>query len=205
MPLTIVCAVALYAFFSAVQSDNVEFRWSMATGYVALVLLAATLIVGAFNVIRSRRIPVSSDLRRDIGIWCGAISLAHVIIGLQVHLGNMLLYFFREAGAAKRLVPRTDLFGFANYAGLVAAIIVLLLLITSNDISLRRLGSKRWKAVQRWNYAFAFLVVLHSIAYQVLENRQPFYVALFSVVVLSAFVFQVKGFRRKRGQPVSAS
>lgn len=188
----------MFSFSSLVKSTAVKFRWSMATGYVGLALLGATLATGAFNVLRNRHNSVSSDLRRDIGIWCGIISLAHVVIGLQVHMGNMLLYFFREVGEAKRLVLRSDLFGFANYAGLIAALVLALLLALSNDASLRLLGSRRWKFLQRWNYAAIFLVVLHSLGYQITENRQLPYLFLFSVIVGAVLIIQFLGFRRQK-------
>lgn len=198
LPFAFACGASLFTLYSTARSDSWAFRLSLATGYVGLALLGATLVTGALNVLRDLRNPVSTDLRRDLGIWCGLISLGHVVIGLQVHLGNMLLYFFHEAGEAKRLVPRFDLFGFANYTGLIAALVVVLLLALSNDASLRSLGRKRWKFWQRWNYAVMGLVVLHSIAYQILERRQLQYLLLFSVIVGPAFIFQISGFRRQR-------
>ncbi len=196
--LALVSALLMILLYFAVQSNDILFRWSIATGYTGLALLAATLMTGALNVLRDGRNPISTDLRRDIGIWCGVISLAHVVIGLQVHMGNMLLYFFREAGEAGRLVLRVDLFGFANYSGLLASIIIVFLLALSNDVSLRALGSRRWKALQRWNYALIILVIIHSIAYQVIESRQSLYLVLFGIIVLSIAVFQTAGFRRRR-------
>jgi methionine sulfoxide reductase heme-binding subunit len=197
--LAFICGASLLTLYSLVQSDDVKFRWSLTTGYVGLALLGATLITGALNVLRSRRNPVSTDLRRDIGIWCGTISLAHVVIGLQIHLGGkMLLYFFRETSDKTDFVPRADLFGFANYAGLIAALVITLLLALSNDISLRRLGSNRWKFLQRWNYAIVVFVMLHSFAYQFIEKRQLPYLLLFSLVVGTTLTIQLLGFWRKR-------
>jgi sulfoxide reductase heme-binding subunit YedZ len=40
----------------------------MATAYVSLALLAATLVTGPINLLRRRPNPVSTDLRRDLGI-----------------------------------------------------------------------------------------------------------------------------------------
>ena len=203
--LALVCGASLFTLYSVGHSASVKFRCSIATGYVGLALLGATLVTGALNVLRNRRSPVSTDLRRDIGIWCGSISLAHVVIGLQVHLGNMLLYFFREAGKSKRLVPRSDLFGFANYTGLIATLIVVLLLALSNDASLRALGKKRWKFLQRWNYAVMVLVVLHITAYQILERRQLQYLFLSSVIIGTALIVQVSGFRRQKRKAAELS
>ena len=41
-------------------------RWSMATAYVGLALLGATLALGPLSVLRRRPNPVSTDLRRDV-------------------------------------------------------------------------------------------------------------------------------------------
>ena len=197
--LAIICSAVLLILYSSVHSDDVKFRWSLTTGYVGLGLLGATLITGALNVLRNQRNPVSTDLRRDLGIWCGIISLIHVALGLQIHLGgNMLAYFFRGTAETVTFAPRFDLFGFANYVGVIAALVITLLLALSNDISLRRLGSKRWKSLQKWNYAVVIFVILHSFAYQFIEKRQLPYLVLFSLIVGTVLVIQFLGFLRKR-------
>ena len=89
------------------------FRWSMATAYVGLAPLAVSLVTGPLNVLRRRPNPVSSDLRRDIGIWARLISIAHFLVGWQVHMPRRYLYWFREVSGSGALVPRTELFGFA--------------------------------------------------------------------------------------------
>ena len=48
-------------------------------------------------------------------------------------------------------------FGFANFTGLGAALLFLMLLAISNDLSLRTLKGRRWKSMQRWTYV-AFLL-----------------------------------------------
>lgn len=187
------------------RSPDPVFRASLATGYVALGLLGGTLLTGPINVLRRRPNPVSSDLRRDFGIWTGVLSLAHVVLGLQVHLrGRPWLYFVYGPGEPRAIpIPvRVDLFGFANYTGLVATLLVLLLLVLSNDWSFRRLGTARWKRLQRWNYWLSVFVVLHSIAYQVVEQRRERYVVAFALVVLVVTVVQLVGYGvRARRQP----
>src|SRR5262249_12457288 len=129
-----------------IRSEHFSFRLSMATAYVGLSLLGATLLIGPIRVLRGSTAPVvSNDLRRDVGIWAGIVSLSHVVIGLQVHLDSMVLYFFRQIGPDKHLTLRSDLFGLANYFGLVATLVVALLLSLSNDWSLRHLGAHHWK------------------------------------------------------------
>ena len=196
VPLLGICAIAAFAVYRVLPAGGMLFRMSMATAYVALALLAATLAIGALNILRGRRNPVSIDLRRDIGIWCAIVTLAHVAIGLQVHMAGMLLYFFHAPGGG-RTTLRLDLFGLANHAGLIAALLITLLLALSNDLSLRRLGVRRWKFWQRSNYVAAGLILLHGIAYMVIEKRILSFVLLFAALVGAASVIQFAGLLRR--------
>ncbi len=194
--LALVSMVLLGSLYYIVQSPDTTFKWSMSTAYVSLLFLGLTLITGPINLLRKRRNPVSTDLRRDIGIWSGIIGLAHVAIGWQVHMGNMLLYFFKEDKTTNDLTLRSDLFGFANYTGLAGALILVLLLALSNDLSLRKLKAPRWKYWQRWNYLFYLLVIIHAISYQVIEKRKIPYPILLTVLLLPVLIIQLIGYFR---------
>ena len=74
----------------------------------------------------------------------------------------------------------------------------MLLLALSNDASLRRLGTARWKSLQRWNYVAFVLLILHAAIYQLLESRTLPYVAAVAVAALLVTLLQVAGFKRKR-------
>lgn len=198
--LALAAAAALLATYALTVSPNPVFRWSMATGYVGLALLAATLVTGPLNVIRHRPNPTSTDLRRDLGIWAGVLAIVHFLVGWQVHMKHRYLYWLREVPGTGALVPRTDLFGFANYTGLAAVLAAALLLALSNDFSLRRLGTPRWKALQRWNYALFALVAAHGIAFQVIEKRKVPFVVAFALLSACCVVAQWGGFRRIRRQ-----
>jgi sulfoxide reductase heme-binding subunit YedZ len=170
--------------FTAIASDDAVFRASMATAYVALVLFAVTLAFGPIASLRGRRYPLSTDVRRDVGIWSGLLALAHVILGLQVHMrGKMWEYFVRPAQGL--MLPRVDPFGAANYTGLVAALIFVALLVTSNDASLKALGSTRWRWLHGLATAALVLTLIHGVAYQWIEQRPWGYVILFAVLALS--------------------
>ena len=169
------------------------FRWSLVTGYLGAALLAVTLSLGAWKLWRGQSNPVSTDLRRDIGIWCGILSIAHVAVGLNVHMKSWTLYFVTDSGSL-----RTDLFGFANYSGLAATLLVIVLLATSNDFSLTFLKNKRWKRVQRWNYAFAVLVALHAFLFIVVEKRIVPFVIILGIFVVWTLVIQAVGFQKRR-------
>jgi sulfoxide reductase heme-binding subunit YedZ len=170
----------------------------MATAYLALALLAAALAVGPLRVLRASANPVSSDLRRDLGIWSASAGLAHTVIGLQVHLqGRWWEYFVYPPDQAHRILLRSDIFGLANYTGLAAAAVLAMLLAISNDAALRRLGTKRWKRLQRWSYAVALLVAVHGAAYQLLERRALPGVLLFAIVAAAGAALQLAGYRRR--------
>ena len=197
LPLTLACAIAVPLIAVGVLDGEPAFRWSMATAYVALVLLAITLCIGPWHALKLRRAPLSNDLRRDFGIWTGLISLAHVVIGLQVHMGSMLPYFFVSTTNGRWAV-RVDAFGLTNWVGLTATCVFVLLLALSNDWSLRRLGRVRWKSLQRYVYPSALFVVLHGVVYQVLEQRSPRWVLVFASTVVFAVVVQALGYRQTR-------
>ena len=202
-----IVALALLVYLVVVtatsSSSQVMFRLSMATGYTSVVLIGWALAIGPWRVQRGRSAPVSTDLRRDIGIWGGLFGLAHVATGLFVHVGDPIKYFFyRDTG---RAIPvRHDLFGFANWIGLAATALLLLLLLISNDVSLRKLGSQRWKAWQRWTYWTGALVVLHGLAYQWLEKGNGGWVYVFVPVVLGVAAMQLDGRRRYLARQVTA-
>jgi len=179
------------------RSPDCVRRASMASAYAALVMFGAALAIGPLNVLRGRPNPVSTYLRRDVGIWTALLALAHVVLGLQVHLrGRMWLYFVYPAREAHLLRVRHDVFGFANYTGLVAMLVLALLLTLSNNASLRALGPPRWKGLQRWIYGAFVLTVAHGIAYQLIERRALLFVAVGSGLVLAVVTLQIAGLRQ---------
>lgn len=168
--LGVISLGATWAVFARIDSDDPVFRASIATAYVALGLFIITLGFGPKAALTGRRYPVSTDIRRDFGIWSALIAIVHVIVGLQVHLrGKMWEYFVHPVKGA--LLPRIDPFGAANYTGLAAALIFLALLATSNDVSLRRLGTGRWRSLHALVTWCLVLTLLHAVTYQFVEKR----------------------------------
>ena len=199
-------AIACLAYVATPPPD-VRHRLSMATAYAGLIFLAASLWLGPWNILRKRPNPVSFDLRRDIGIWTGILAIVHTAIGLTVHLrGRMWMYFFKALHPFK--LQNTQ-FGFANFTGLGAALLFLMLLAISNDLSLRTLKARRWKSLQRWTYIAFLLTGAHGIAYQLVEKRHVPWVLVFSAIMTAVAAAQCLGFvrvlRRLRTQKLSAA
>jgi len=164
-----------------------------------LTLLTATLLIGPLNLLRKRRQPLSSDLRRDFGIWAGLLGIIHAAVGQCVHLrGRPWLYYVYGPTEHHHLPIRHDLFGVANYTGAASTLLLLALFVTSNDYSLRALRPPRWKQLQRWNYAVFLLAAIHSVAYLAIEKQQPAFWMVVAISITIATFFQGAGFLKRR-------
>jgi sulfoxide reductase heme-binding subunit YedZ len=195
LQLAVVSGLLTALFYRMTPPPDVRHRLSMATAYVALLFFGWTLALGPWNVIRSRANPITFDLRRDAGIWSAFLALFHTAVGLTVHLrGRMWMYFFKKLHP---LVMQNTRFGFANYMGLIAALLFAGLLFLSNDLSLRSLGIQRWKALQRTAYLAFALTLLHGWAYQAIEKRKVGWMAVFWFMAAVATIVQLTGLRRK--------
>jgi sulfoxide reductase heme-binding subunit YedZ len=184
--IAVTCSSVIYLLFS--KRDLIS-RLSVATAYGAIALTLFALLLGPWNVIPSQPNPVSFDLRRDTGIWAGIFAVLHSALGLNVHLrGRMWLYFVNDHGRW-----RTDMFGFGNYTGAIAALAFLLLLAISNDASLRRLRPRRWKSWQRVTYVAVVLTFVHGFLYQRIEARAPVYKIVYIAIVACVAGIQLAG------------
>jgi DMSO/TMAO reductase YedYZ heme-binding membrane subunit len=128
-----------------------------------------------------------------------------VVLALQPHAERGMFGFLDYFVAAGR--PLTNSFGLGNWTGLAALVLVVGLLAISTDRALRELKARRWKHLQRFNYALFALVVLHAVFYgALLRTTSPFTVLLFSIVA-AVLVAQAAGFRlwRQRNARAAAS
>ena len=176
-------------------------RLSFSSAYPALFLVGATLLVGPWKSLTGSRPAVSLDLRRDLGIWAGMVSIFHAVIGNFEHLrGRPWLYYVYENWRDGHVMPlRYDVFGLGNHTGLVAALIILVLLATSNDASLRKLGTPGWKQLQRWNYAAFALVAVHTWTYQFgVKATEWGWIGTASAAIAVALMLQLMGWQRRR-------
>ena len=170
---------------------------TIAFGYNALGLVAVTLLLGPLKLWRQRqhgravRNPVNIYLRRDLGIWAGITGGLHVWYGLKVYFPNQPLFFFLRPTTDGTYTLQTNLFGLSNWAGAVATLLLVLLVMLSFDLLLRRLGGKRWKNLQRLNYFLFGLIVLHTFGYHSVVNRES--VFTFGVIACIGLVMVAQG------------
>ena len=197
VPLLLISFVCVAVLYQTRPYKDVLSRASFATAYPALALLALTLMIGPWNLFLCRANPVSSDLRRDIGIWAGILGILHAGVGQFVHLRGRPWLYYVYGPTEHHHGMRHDLFGLANYTGAFGVLLLALLFATSNDWSLRRFGTAKWKQLQRWNYAVFTLVAVHSFAFQGVETQKIQWVITVVVCVTAAVMMQVAGVMRR--------
>lgn len=178
---------------------------SLVTAYASIVLLGVTLLFGPMHVLRGGRPIISTSSRRHLGVWSGVFAVVHVAAGLNVHMGGRYLdYFLAPTTGESMRLPRLDAFGAANDVGLVATLLIILLMVLSNDQWVRSMGPARWKRLQRGAYWLTALAFAHGFLYQLLE-RQRVVPVLALVLILSAILgYQLAGRARQRAKMVSA-
>jgi sulfoxide reductase heme-binding subunit YedZ len=200
LPLALLSAISVWLLTVTRPYPDMITQASFATAWPALLFLTITLLIGPWRILRGKTPILSQDLRRDIGIWGGSLGVAHAVIGQCEHLrGRPWLYYVYEK-TQDHLVPiRHDMFGFSNYTGLFAGLILLALLATSNDAALRKLGNPQWKSLQRWNYAGFALTALHTFGYLIgIQSLKWGGVVTAALCVTIALWLQVLGYRLRQ-------
>lgn len=192
------------------KAESIEWRVSMSFAYTSLLFLSVALAVGPYYVLSNRPISINILLRRDIAIWAGIWAIAHSSIALFIHVEGLKFwnsFVYQLPSLANPLPLKLNRIGQANYIGLFQLLIIVLLLFLSNNVALRKLGSKHWKNLQRLSYVAMGSIMLHAFIYHRVEQRLwsfrwPVY-GIFAVVV----VLQLAGFyyyrRRKKQRTVS--
>ncbi len=197
LPLFLISSAGAAALYFTRPYSDVLSRLSFATAYPAIVLLAFTLVCGPWKVLLQRTNPVSSDLRRDAGIWAAILGILHTAVGQCVHLRGRPWLYYVYGPQEHHHGLRHDLFGFANFTGAISVLLLATLLATSNDYSLRRLGTPQWKSLQRWNYAVFALAAAHAIGYLVIEKQKLPFDTVIAVSIAITLAMQAAGILKR--------
>lgn len=167
-------------------------------GYTSMLLVGVSLLIGPLKLLKLRRNPLNIVMRRDIGIWAALTGGLHVLslaVG-KVSIGGQLLLQTSPLPYVNALGLHTP----ANVAGLLALLLLALLLMLSNNTSMRLLGGKRWKTLQRLNYLLFALALGHTLAYQLMGESGWGIVALVLGLTLLVLVAQSIGFMLYRAR-----
>lgn len=189
--LTIIACwiIHLYAPYA-----DLVYMLTLGCGYVSLILIVFSLLIGPYKLLFQRRNPVNLSFRRDVGIWAGITGCIHVIFAIAGRTRGNILYLFlrpKSQGAGYDLLLSPS--GISNNIGLIATFVLVMLLVMSNDISLRYFKGKRWKFLQRFNYLLAVLVFIHTVLYEQFSNRERPFIILTILLIIVLLAVQSAG------------
>lgn len=188
--------LAAYLFRIARLQWHPMHAWNRAFADVAFLLLVLSLAAGPL----ARLWPATRALltwRRELGIWSGVATVLHVLIILDGWVEwQPLRFFVRFEPVLQAWVLDTGPFGLGNVVGTVALAYMVLLVLTSNDWSLRLLGWRAWKFVQQRAYTLHVLVALHVAFFLFFlpPNRTNFLRGPFLVLVIILPILQACAF-----------
>ncbi len=162
------------------------------TGEMALYYLWFNLAIGAL-IGFSFRWPAWSRFllrhRRYLGVLTFLILVIH-----------LFMYFALEAfefNALEQIVTKTYLI-----FGSLAWLILLVLALTSNNISIRKLGGRRWKQIHRTVYLASFFVSIHVLLIEKTDLiKYGALVSLLWIVQLTRFARFLKKKMQKKSGP----
>lgn len=199
--LLVIGGVSIVVF--AVPAENTIDRVSILTAWQFMWLLAVVLLIGPLRLLRTGRVRANMYLRRDLGIWAGITGLMHLFAGTGESMTPAyVVEYVNYAGGEGGERLREQLFTWSTIVGLVIGVLVLLLVMLSNDAAIRRLGVRWWKGLHRTSYAVFALTAGHAFAFQVLESRESWLMvttgALVCVVVAIQFAGIIVQRRRRR-------
>ncbi len=176
LPVALVSLLLALPFWYGRMDWDAEMRLWRAIGDSSFLLLFFTLAIGPV----ARLWPATARLvpwRRETGIWYGLTAFLHTFLvwdgwarwDWQRFLGYE---FVPELERVARLEPG---FGLANLVGLVAVILTLLLVATSANWAVNRLGASAWKWLQYGSYTVFYLVVLHTLYFLFMHYTVSFH------------------------------
>ena len=216
--LAVVTGALVLLFWGSRMQWHPEMRLWRAFGDAAIVLLFLTLALGPaarFWTWAGRALP----WRRQLGIWSALTAITHALLIIHGWARWDVRRFFGyefvpQLGREVRLEPG---FGLANMIGLVALVWMAVLLATSSDWALRRLGANAWKWLHGGAYVVFYLAVLHAVYFLFIHYtasfhrlppepnwfRYPLLILAGTVLVLQWLAF-TRTVRRRRTAPATA-
>ena len=191
--LILITITGCYLTHLYVPRADLNYVLTIGFGYVCVVLLVISLLIGPIKLLRQRRNPVNIYLRRDVGIWSAITGCLHVLFAFLSRRGGLFIEYFFRLMPDGGLMPLLNRTGIANYIGAIATILLVLLLVTSADFALRRLKGRRWKSLQRLNYVLFILAVFHTLIYQQLSRREQVFTSATTILIIVVLVAQIGG------------
>jgi sulfoxide reductase heme-binding subunit YedZ len=148
---------AYLIFFGSLGADPAK-NLNHKTGEAALCFLLLNLLVGillSFSKAIPFAWPRASRFLLQERRWLGVITFLFLIFHLFLYWA---IEGFEQKGFEQMYTKNYLIFGS------LAWLIMLVLAVTSNDFSVRRLGGKKWKNLHRLAYLASALITLHVLS-----------------------------------------
>ncbi len=140
--------------------------------------LVVTLSIRPLRTLRGRTTPAHLPWRRATGVWSAVLVAAHIPGGLAIHSSGWRVWTPFESVVPGIDGRALDEFTVGYWIGLLAALTLVPLVLTSSNASLRRRGAANWKRLHRLIYATFALAAVHVVVLQYGEARDLRHVAL---------------------------
>ncbi|MFI3280319.1 MAG: hypothetical protein SNG49_03355 [Rikenellaceae bacterium] len=132
-------------------------------------VLVIIMYMGALSA-KNKYVGRLMSIRKELSIIVGFPVLAHAVKRVfGTFPGGWQFFFDNETYMQSPRVSSalgSGITSFAFVLGLVMTILFLVLWVTSFDSVHRKLGTKRWKSVQKWSYALYAMLFIHSVFLQ---------------------------------------
>lgn len=133
-------------------------------GYPILIII---MYIGALNP-KNPYVRKLLVIRKEMSIISGFSVLAHSWVRVSYTFPSALGYFTDHSGyIEKNEWVKSDLgVGLSNFGyvlGILMVVLFLVLWVTSFDSIHKKMGGRKWKAVQKWSYVLYAMLFIHSI------------------------------------------
>jgi len=216
--VALIAGLLVYIAWYINSAWSPDMRLWKAFGAASFFLLWFAVFIGPAAVVCA---PLNRLLsfRREAGVWFFLIALVHGYLVLDGWVRWGVWEFF-----GYEYIPQLDMylrvesgFGLANFTGLIALILAMVLAATSFDRAVNFLGVSSWKWLHIFSYVVFYLTVIHVVYFAFIhftpslqrvvmemptnypENPLRYYylVAMLSVVLMQVWAF-VKTVRKHR-------
>lgn len=149
--------------------------------------LAGNLLIGILflsplaTILRMRLLVLLMGMRRELGILMGYLACVHGF-GYLLDSRFTQRVFFDISFSSVRSIP------WGIFAGCVGLIMIVSLLSTSNTISIKILGGKRWKQLHRLVYPAFIIIIIHRF-FQVSGEESLLFPWLESSVLVGSYAW----------------
>jgi DMSO/TMAO reductase YedYZ heme-binding membrane subunit len=139
-------------------------------GTLGVPLLIIIMYMGALNP-KNPYVKKLLSIRKELSILSGFPILTHALIRVTHTFPNALRFFIDNEGymAGGRVTNALGA-GISNFSFVLGAVMLALFIplwVTSFDGVRKRMGSVRWKQLQRWSYVLYAMLFIHAMGIQV--------------------------------------